>query len=106
MKDERYYHPDGSLKWGYPVNVEHLILQLQTMDPEMQVSSVMHIGDRARAYGLSMSYERWDADGWLDYQLDVPRCLAIWATERADVKLAETRSGRAILNPSNEEFTP
>ena len=24
--DERYYWPDGSVKWGYPVNVQHLII--------------------------------------------------------------------------------
>lgn len=75
-----YYHPDGSLKWGHPIDIGHLILQLQTLDPKMKVSSVSHIDNhRARAYGLSMSYERWGEDGWLDFSLDVPKCLAIWA---------------------------
>jgi hypothetical protein len=81
---ENYYWPDGSLKWGFPINVEHLILQLQTMDPKMKVSSVIHIstaeGQKARAYGLSMSYERWGEDGWLDFKLPIPKCLAIWAS--------------------------
>lgn len=88
--DERYYWPDGSLKWGHPVNVIHLILQLQTLDPEMKVSSVLHIdtqqGTKARAYGLSMSRERWDENGWLNYKLNVPECLAIWATQREQVE--------------------
>jgi len=86
--DERYYWPDGSVRWGYPVNVRHLIVQLETMDPEMKVSSVMNIhapnGTKARAYGLSMSLERWGEDGWLDYKLPIPHCLAIWAYDKPD----------------------
>ena len=82
-RDDRYYWPDGSLKWGHPVDVGHLILQLQTLDQAMKVSSISFIdtkeGRKARAYGLSMSRERWDEGGWLNYQLDTPECLAIWA---------------------------
>lgn len=82
-RDGRYYWPDGSLKWGHPVDVGHLILQLQTLDQAMKVSSISFIdtkeGRKARAYGLSMSRERWDEGGWLNYQLDTPECLAIWA---------------------------
>src|ERR1700723_800282 len=77
--DPGYYGVDGKLKWGYPIDVGHLIAQLQTLDPKMKVSSVMHINGKARAYGLSLSYERWDESGWLDFTLDVPKCLAIWA---------------------------
>ncbi|MCU1284463.1 MAG: hypothetical protein JWO13_813 [Acidobacteriales bacterium] len=86
---ERYYdtYKDGtqSLKWGSPLDVGHLIVQLQTLDPKMKVSSVTFIElegkTRARAYGLSMSRERWNQAGWLDYKLDVPESLAIWASE-------------------------
>jgi hypothetical protein len=80
-----YRWPDGSVKWGYPIDVGHLILQLQTLDPTMKVRSVMFIdradgsGSKPRAYGLSMSYERWDESGWLNFQLPGPKCLAIWA---------------------------
>lgn len=89
-KDPRYYDMHGRLNWTHPVNVAHLILQLQSLDPEMKVSSVSHVDFgpklRARAYGLSMSYERWDEKGWLDFSLDVPKCLAIWATERKETE--------------------
>jgi hypothetical protein len=86
---DEYHHADGSLKWGFPIDVGHLILQLQTLDPRMKVSSVTFIdtpdGRRPRAYGLSMSRERWDAEtGWLDYTLKTPECLGIWATVRED----------------------
>ena len=80
--DERYYWPDGSVRRGYPVNVQHLIIQLETMDPEMKVSSVMTVLGKPRAYGLAMSLERWGENGWLDYSLPVPHCLAIWASEK------------------------
>lgn len=79
-----YYSPDGSLKWGSPIDVGHLILQLQTLDPNMKVSAVSFIdtekGRIAWAYGLSMSRERWDENGRLDFSLPVPECLAIWAS--------------------------
>lgn len=84
-KDERYYHSDGSLKWGTPVNVQHLILQLQTIAPDTKVSSVTFIetmgGRKAKACGLSMSNERWDASGWLNFRLPGPKCLALWASQ-------------------------
>jgi hypothetical protein len=83
MNAPQYYWPDGSLKWSSPINVEHLILQLKTLDPMMKVSSITHIdGYGARAYGLSMSRERWDEAGWLNFKLEGPECLAIWATVR------------------------
>lgn len=89
MENENYYWPDGHLKWGHPVNVSHLILQLQTLDPKMKVSSVIFIdtkdGKKARACGLSMSKERWGESGWLDYQRGGPLCLAIWASARQEV---------------------
>ena len=94
--DERYYWPDGSVKWGYPVNVQHLIIQLETMDPEMKVSSVIPINGKARAYGLSMSLERWDENGWLDYSLSIPHCLAIWASMKPDTETPTSQKiGRA-----------
>lgn len=84
-RDPRYYSGDR-LKWGSPLNIGHLIEQLKTLDPEMHVSSVLNIktakGSKARAFGLSMSYERWGEDGWLDYgNPALPRCIAIWAHE-------------------------
>lgn len=81
-KDLRYFDACG-LKWGTPVNVEHLILQLQTLDPEMKVGAVAFIEiegvRKARTYGLSRSRERWDENGWLNYKLPGPECLAFWA---------------------------
>lgn len=100
QKAEPYYDKFGRLNWTYPVNVRHLILQLQTLDPEMKVSSVHHIemangsGTKARAYGLSMSRERWGETGWLDFSRGGPECLAIWAQPRRD--------GLAGLNPEPE----
>ncbi len=88
IKDDRYYWPDGTLKWTYPIDVGHLIAQLQTLDRKMKVSSVIFIdtedGRKARACGLSMSRERWDESGWLNFQLNVPECLAIWANVREE----------------------
>jgi hypothetical protein len=90
--DERYYYDCGGtrLRWGHPENVQHLILQLQTFDPEMKVSSVTFLdlpeGRKARAYGLSMSRERWDERGWLNFALPGPECLAIWATRPENVQ--------------------
>lgn len=82
--DPRYCWENGTLKWTNPMDVGHLIAQLQTLAPAMKVSSVMSIeihGQRkARAHGLSMSYERWDASGWLDFKNEaLPVCLALWA---------------------------
>lgn len=81
-KDLRYFDA-GGLKWTTPVNVEHLILQLQTLDPEMKVGAVAFIEiegvRKARTYGLSRSRERWDKNGWLNYKLPGPECLAFWA---------------------------
>ena len=101
--DARYYWRVDSLKWGCPENVQHLILQLQTLDPEMKVSSVHHIhmpsGEtRARAYGLSMSRERWNETGWLDYSLPVPECLAIWAQPPQELE--------GVNGPKTQESAP
>lgn len=89
-QDKRYYWKDGHLKWGFTHDVRHLILQLQTLDPDMRVSSVTFIdmkdGKKARAYGLSMSRERWDEGGWLNFKLPGPECLAIWANPRQEVE--------------------
>lgn len=89
-KDSRYYDTRGDLRWGHPVNVGHLIAQLQTMDPEMKVSSVTylpwHDNRKARAFGLSMSRERWGEDGYLNYKLPIPDCLAFWANVREPVE--------------------
>lgn len=92
-----YFWEDGSLKWGHPLDVGHLIMQLQTLDPHMKVSSVTFIetkeGTKARAYGLSMSRERWDESGWLNFSLPGPECLAIWAKERQQISgLSEERA--------------
>ena len=94
---ENYYWPDGSLKWGHPIDVGHLILQLQTLDPKMKVSSVMFLdmkdGRKPRAFGLSMSFERWNDAGWLDFSLPVTKCLAFWANAHEDnPNLADEKS--------------
>lgn len=102
-KDERYYREDGSLKWTSAANVAHLILQLQTLDPEMKVSTVTFIdlreGRKARAYGMSLSRERWDESGWLNFKLPGPECLAIWANPREEINglsaASERLAGRA-----------
>ena len=84
-KDERYFDIRGQLIWGCPVNVQHLILQLQTLNPEMKVSSVTFVNmkeeRKARAFGLSLSRERWDEHGWLNFRLPGPECLALWASQ-------------------------
>lgn len=87
--DKEYYYRDGSLKWGSPIDVGHLILQLQTLDPKMQVGAVTFIelqGKRVpRTFGLSMSRERWSGTGFLNYKLPGPTCLALWVNPREPV---------------------
>lgn len=82
------FSPDGSVRWGCPRDVGHLIAQLKTFDEEMKVSGVTFIdiegGRKARAYGLSLSRERWDASGWLNFKLPGPECLALWASTREE----------------------
>ena len=97
-KDGRYYDKFGRLHWGSPIDVGHLIEQLKTLDPHMKVSSVMNIhlkeGTKARAFGLSMSRERWDETGWLDWKRGGPECLALWGNPREPVE------GMSPLPPS------
>jgi len=102
-----YYWKDGALKWGHPHDVGHLILQLQTLDPKMKVSSVTFIdmkdGRKARAYGLSMSRERWDESGWLNFKLPGPECLAIWSNPREEVNgIAAERTSAAAPGTSED----
>ena len=110
LMETDYYWKDGSLKWGYPHDVGHLILQLQTLDPKMKVSSVIHIEfkgeSRARAYGLSMSRERWDESGWLDWNRGGPECLAIWAQphEEGTIGVRATASTEIELRDALQEL--
>ena len=87
-RKREYYNEHGRLNWGWPIDVGHLILQLQTLDPKMKVGSVYFVDIRwerkSRASGLSLSYERWGEDGWLDFSGIGPLCLAVWASEPKD----------------------
>lgn len=93
-----YYSPNGDLLWGWPHDVRHLILQLRTLDQDMRVGTVTHVTidgkSRSRVFGLSMSYERWDEAGWLDFTLTGPKHLALWANPR------ETTDGHATDSPT------
>lgn len=75
---------EKEVRWGAPKSVGQLISQLQTFDPETEITALQRIehfqdGKQIRQVPLSISWERLDGPWLAPYKGDGRKVIAFWA---------------------------
>jgi hypothetical protein len=80
--DHLYVRSTDGVEWGAPKTIRQLIIQLETMDPDLPVHGALHVeiaGKRmARCRHLSMSFERVDKPWIKQGDESIPYSLVFW----------------------------
>ena len=99
---------EREVSWGAPKSVAQLISQLQTFEPETEITALMRIenyqdGKQIRQVPLSISWERMEGPWLAPFKGDGRKVIAFWA--KPDPR-EDCDRGELITDVSQQPSTP